>query len=90
MESFPFYVANAPEAPNTALDVMDKFTGEVAYRVAMADPATIDRAIGAAVEAAEPMRLMPAYERQAVLNHCVRRFESRAEELATLRFHNRR
>jgi acyl-CoA reductase-like NAD-dependent aldehyde dehydrogenase len=82
MELFPFYVANAPEAPNTALDVVDKFTGEVAYQVAMADPATIDRAIGAAVEAAEPMRLMPAYERQAVLNHCVRRFESRAEELA--------
>ena len=82
MESFPFYVANAPEAPNTDLDVVDKFTGEVAYQVAMADQATIDRAIGAAVEAAEPMRLMPAYERQAVLHHCVRRFESRSEELA--------
>ena len=60
----------------------DKYTGEVAYRVPLADPATIDRAIGAAVEAAEPMRRMPAYERQAVLNHCVSAFEARTEELA--------
>ena len=60
----------------------DKFTGEVAYRVAMADTAAIDRAIGAAVEAAEAMRRLPPYERQAVLNHCVRSFENRKEELA--------
>ena len=82
MTSFPLYVANVPETPNTDLEVTDKYTGEVAYRVPLADPATIGRAIGAAVEAAEPMRRMPAYERQAVLNHCVTAFEARAEELA--------
>ena len=82
MTSFPLYVANVPETPNTDLEVTDKYTGEVAYRVPLADPATIDRAIGAAVEAAEPMRRMPAYERQAVLNHCVSAFEARTEELA--------
>jgi acyl-CoA reductase-like NAD-dependent aldehyde dehydrogenase len=48
----------------------------------MADAQAIDAAIGAAVEAAEPMRRLAAYERQAVLVHCVRRFEERAEELA--------
>ena len=38
-ESYPFYLANRPEAPNQDLEVVDKYTGEVATRVAMADPA---------------------------------------------------
>ena len=81
-DSYPFYLANRPRDPNTDLAVKDKYTGEVATRVAMADGATIDRAIQAAVEAAEPLRKLPPYERQAVLNHCVKRFTERAEELA--------
>ena len=81
-ESYPYYLANAPEAPNRDLEVVDKFTGEVATRVALADTAAIDRAIGLAVEAAAPMRAMAAYERQAVLQHCVARFTERSEELA--------
>ena len=79
---FPYYVANEAEAPNADLTVTDKYSGEVAYRVAMADAATIDRAIAAATEAAEPLRKTPPYKRQAVLQHCVRRFEERFEELA--------
>ena len=81
-ESYPFYVGNRPETPNTDLAVTDKYTGEVATRVAMADAATIDRAIGLAAAAAEPMREMAAYQRQDVLNHCVRRFQERFDELA--------
>jgi len=81
-ESYPYYLGNRPEAPNQDLEVRDKYTGEVATRVAMADTAAIDRAIGLAVEAEKPMREMPAYERQAVLDHCVKRFAERAEELA--------
>ncbi|KPF72476.1 aldehyde dehydrogenase [alpha proteobacterium AAP81b] len=80
--TYPLYLANKAEQPNTDLEVTDKFTGEVATRVAMADAATIDRAIAAAVEAAEPMARMAAYERQAVLAHCVRRFTERQDELA--------
>jgi acyl-CoA reductase-like NAD-dependent aldehyde dehydrogenase len=79
---YPYWVGNRPVQPNTALEVRDKYSGEVATRVAMADPAAIDAAIAAAVSAAEPMRRLAAYERQAVLMHCVRRFEERAEELA--------
>lgn len=82
MTSFPYYVANRPESPNADLEVTDKYSGEVAYRVAMADVATIDRAIGAAADAAEPMRRMAPYERQNVLNHCVTRFQARFDELA--------
>ncbi len=81
MASFPYYLANRPEQPNTDLEVTDKYSGEVAYRVAMADVATIDRAIGAAVDAAEPMRRMAPYERRDVLNHCVVRFQERFDEL---------
>jgi acyl-CoA reductase-like NAD-dependent aldehyde dehydrogenase len=80
--SYPYYLANRPQAPNQDLEVYDKFRGEVATRVAMADAAAIDAAIGAATRAAEPMRRLAAYERQDVLQHCVRRFEERAEELA--------
>jgi len=81
-ESYPYYLANRPEAPNTDLEVLNKYTGEVATRVAMADEAAIDRAIGAAEQAAAPMAAMAAYERQDVLMHCVRRFDERREELA--------
>jgi acyl-CoA reductase-like NAD-dependent aldehyde dehydrogenase len=79
---YPLYLANRPEQPNSDLEVTDKFTGKVATRVALADAATIDRGIAAAVAAAEPMAAMAAYERQAVLSHCVRRFGERADELA--------
>jgi acyl-CoA reductase-like NAD-dependent aldehyde dehydrogenase len=80
--SYPLYVGNQPESPNQDLEVIDKFTGEVATRVALADDATIDRAIGLAADAAESMAALAAYERKAVLDHCVERFRERFEELA--------
>lgn len=79
---YPLYLANEARQPNADLEVTDKYSGEVATRVAMASPEVIDEAIGWAVKAAEPMRAMAAYERQAVLMHCVARFTERAEELA--------
>jgi acyl-CoA reductase-like NAD-dependent aldehyde dehydrogenase len=81
--TYPYWLAGRAMAPNSALEVRDKYSGEVATRVAMADPVAIDAAIAAAAAAAEPMRRLAAYERQAVLSHCVRRFEERSEELAT-------
>ena len=80
--SFPYYLANEPHSPNTDLDVIDKFTGEVATQVAMADAQTIDAAIAASVQAAEPMQEMKPYQRQEILNHCVKRFTERFDELA--------
>ena len=80
--SYPYYLANEAQSPNQDLIIYDKFTGKPATSVAMADAATIDQAIAAAEAATEPMRKLPAYKRQAVLNHCVKRFEERAEELA--------
>lgn len=80
--SYPYYLANKPQSPNADLEVIDKFTGEVATRVALADARAIDAAIAAAHAAEVPMRKLAAYERQAVLEHCVARFRERAEELA--------
>lgn len=82
--SYPYYVANRPEAPNQDLAVLDKYSGAVATRVAQADAAAIDRAIAAATAAAPAMATLAAYERQEVLYHCVRRFGERAEELARI------
>lgn len=79
---YPLYLNNKAEQPNADLEVTDKFTGEVAFRCAQADAKTIDAGIQGAVEAAEPMARMAAYERQAVLQHCVDRFRERSEELA--------
>lgn len=81
-ERYPFYVANVAESPNADLEVTNKHTGEVATRVALAGAADIDRAIAAAVSAEHAMRRVPPYERKAVLEHCVRRFRERFEELA--------
>ncbi|HMB73824.1 MAG TPA: aldehyde dehydrogenase family protein, partial [Gammaproteobacteria bacterium] len=79
---YPLYLANEPLQPNADLEVRDKYTGEVATRVALADAETIDTAIAASESAAEPLRRMPPYERQQILTHCVRRFEEQRDELA--------
>jgi acyl-CoA reductase-like NAD-dependent aldehyde dehydrogenase len=79
---YPLYLNNKAQQPNTDLAVTDKFTGEVAFRVALADSKTIDAGIAGAVEAVEPMARMAAYERQNVLQHCVNRFKERYDELA--------
>ena len=80
--TYPYYLANRPEQPNADLAVVDKYTGKVATRVAQADAAAIDRGIAAAVDAAEAMARLASYERQAVLEHCVKRFRERQDELA--------
>jgi acyl-CoA reductase-like NAD-dependent aldehyde dehydrogenase len=79
---YPFYVASRAESPNADLAVKDKYSGEEATRVAMADAGTIDRAIAGAVAAAPAMRELAAYQRKAVLEHCVKRFGERFDELA--------
>ena len=81
-DTYPLYLANEAKQPNADLEVTDKFTGKIAFRCAIADAATIDAGIAAAVEAAEPMARLASYERQAVLQHCVDRFKERFDELA--------
>ncbi len=80
--TYPCFVAGRARAPNEDLLVRDKYTGNIATRVAQASPVEIEAAIAACVHAAAAMRELYAYERQAVLEHCVRRFRERADELA--------
>ncbi len=81
-ESYPLYVGNHPEQPNTDLEVIDKYSGEVATRVPLADGATIDGAIEMAHKAAPAMAALKPYERQQILYQCVDAFEDRRETLA--------
>ena len=81
-DRYPYYLANEAVHANTDLAVTEKYTGAIATRVAFADPEAIDAGIAAAVAATRPMAEMAAFERQAVLDHCVTRFRERAEELA--------
>src|SRR5690606_17391313 len=81
-DAYPYYLANEAVFANTDLEVTDKYTGEVATRVALADAKAIDAGIQAAVDAQHAMAALKPYRRQQVLMHCVRRFEERFEEIA--------
>ena len=81
-KSYPYYLANQPVAANTDLEVLDKYTGKTATRVAFADGATVDAAIAAAHAARDAMATFPPDARRDVLEHCVTRFSERQEELA--------
>ena len=81
-DTYPLYLNNKAAQPNADLEVTDKFTGEVAFRTALATPDVIDAAIAGAVRAAEPMARLASYEKRDVLDHCVRRFTERQDELA--------
>ena len=81
-ESYPYYLASKPVFANTDLDVTNKYTGEVATRVDNAGADVIDKAIAAAEKAQPAMAAMKPYERKAVLEHCVKRFTERKDELA--------
>src|SRR5690554_646090 len=80
--SYPYYLANRAVAANTDLEVRDKYSGKVATRVAFADAATVRKAVRAAHGARQAMAEFPPDARRDVLEHCVRRFGERAEELA--------
>jgi acyl-CoA reductase-like NAD-dependent aldehyde dehydrogenase len=81
-ESYPLFVASEPVRPNADLVVTNKYTREPAARVARADAGLIDQAIAAATAAFAQTRRMPGYQRQAVLNHAVRRVQERHQELS--------
>jgi len=79
---YPYYLANEPAEAGNTLVVTDKYSGEKATEVALATPAVLDTAIAWAVKAERPMAAMAGYEKAEVLEHCVKRFTERQEELA--------
>ncbi|GAA0854258.1 aldehyde dehydrogenase family protein [Aliiglaciecola litoralis] len=81
-KAYPYYLANKAVYANQDLAVTNKYTGETATTVAMASADVIDKAIAAAEKSQPALTAMKPYERQKVLNHCVKRFEERFDELA--------
>ena len=81
-KTYPYYLANEPRTSSTWMEVYDKYSGEVATRVAVPDEEATEQAIRAAVQAAAPLKQFKPWARQAVLQHCVQRFQERHEELA--------
>ncbi|MEL6499517.1 MAG: aldehyde dehydrogenase family protein [Planctomycetota bacterium] len=82
LDMYPIYLAGEPITPNTDLAVADVYTGEIATRTAFASGEHIESAIAAGYDAVGPMAELGAYERKAVLRHCVDRFTERRDELA--------
>ena len=83
-DAYPYYLASEAVFANRDLVVTDKYTGEAVSVVAKADPKALSQAIQAAADAAPAMAQLAPYERQHILEHCITRFEERAEELAML------
>jgi acyl-CoA reductase-like NAD-dependent aldehyde dehydrogenase len=81
-KTYPYYLANQPQRPNADLVVRDKYSGKIATRVAVPDAKATEKAIAAAVKAVAPMRDFKPWARQAVLQHCAKRFAERRDELA--------
>jgi acyl-CoA reductase-like NAD-dependent aldehyde dehydrogenase len=81
-KTYPYYLANQPQTSKTMMEVYDKYSGKVATRVAVPDASATEKAIKAAVKAADPMKDFRPWARQAVLQHCAKRFEERHDELA--------
>lgn len=81
-DSYPYYLANEAVYANQELEVTNKYTHEVATRVAKAGADVIDKAIAAAEQAQPAMTKLTPFERKAVLDHCVKRFKEREDELA--------
>ena len=81
-DHYPYYLAGQPVEPNHDLVVTNKFTHAPATRVALADDAALDHAIGAAATAFEQTRRLPSHARQAILQHIVACVSERHEELA--------
>ena len=79
---YPCYLANEPVQPNADLEVLDKYSGRVATRTAFVGAPLVRKAIVAAYKAREAMAQFPPDKRRDVLEHCVRRFGERSEELA--------
>lgn len=81
-KKYPYYLANKAQTSKEWMDVVDKYSGKVATKVAVPDAKAVEQAIAAAVKATEPMREFKPWARQAVLQHCVKRFIERRDELA--------
>ena len=57
-------------------------SGKIAYKVALAYPQDIERGIQMAVEAFPKMAALSSWQRKEILEHCVKEFKARFDDLA--------
>lgn len=80
--SYPFYLANKPLFPNSELEIVNKYTGKVFARCALATPKDIDAAIDAAQKSFPAVAAMASFERKQVLEKVVSEVQRRFDEFA--------
>ncbi|MCA9198043.1 MAG: aldehyde dehydrogenase family protein [Planctomycetales bacterium] len=81
-QTYGFYLGNQQKQPNLDLEVLDKYSGQLIAKVALAGNDDILQAIELADAATAKMQALKPFQRQEILNHCVRRFQDRFDELA--------
>src|SRR5690348_14578058 len=81
-KSYPHYLANQPQTSKETMDVLDKYSGKVATRVAEHDAKATQQTLAAPVNAAGAMRDFNPSARPKVLQHCAQSLSERREELA--------
>lgn len=81
-ETYPCYLGGRAITRDRTLTVTNKYTGQPVTRVALADRALVELAVASASAACHATRRRAGHERQAVLQHVVRRVTQRHEELA--------
>lgn len=79
---YPYFLAGEAVAANRDLDVIDKYTGKRIATAAMADAATVRKAIVAAHKARGAMAALAPDARRDILQQCVKAFTKREQELA--------
>ncbi len=82
--SHRFILAGKPTATRVSDDVTDKYTGKVAYRVAVPHTSHVERAIAAGLRAEQTMREMPAFERTRVLGDLATKIEQHCHDFERL------
>jgi acyl-CoA reductase-like NAD-dependent aldehyde dehydrogenase len=79
---WPSWVAGAPVTGEATIEVRHPYDGRHVARVAVADPATVERAVAAAVSVATEAAALPAHVRADALAHVSQRLAERTEEIA--------
>lgn len=82
--NYPLYVAGQAQNSEQQLEVCHKFSLKPYASVALADAATLEQAIVAAVQAEAEMAALKPFQKQAILLHCVRRFGEMQDELTEI------
>lgn len=80
----PYFVAGKPQTSPTVIPVIDKNRGGDAMGICVPGREAVERAIEAAVAAAEPLRTAPAHRRHDCLIFIAKRLRERAEEFARI------